>query len=51
VDPVWCGVGVPCGGGSHVLLIPGFLAGDESLGILASWLKRVGYQPRRAAAV
>ena len=34
--------------GSHVLLIPGFLAGDESLGILASWLKRVGYQPRRA---
>jgi triacylglycerol lipase len=32
-----------------VLLIPGFLAGYESLGILASWLKRVGYQPRRAS--
>ena len=44
VDPVWRGVGVPRGDGSHVLLIPGFLAGDESLGILASWLKRVGYR-------
>jgi pimeloyl-ACP methyl ester carboxylesterase len=47
VDPIWRG-GVPGGDGSHVLLIPGFLAGDESLGVLATWLKRLGYRPRRA---
>jgi len=39
---------VPRGDGSHVILIPGFLAGDESLGVLARWLKRIGYVPRRS---
>lgn len=48
VDPLYRGVGVPHGDGSPVLLIPGFLVGDESLGVLAAWLKRIGYQPRRA---
>jgi triacylglycerol lipase len=45
-DPVFRGAGVPRGGGQAVLLIPGFLAGDWSLGLLAGWLWRVGYRPR-----
>ena len=48
MDPVWRGAGVPRGDGSTVLLIAGFLAGDPSLGTMASWLKRLGYQPKRA---
>ena len=47
-DPVWRGVGLPRGDGSPVLLIPGFLAGDQSLAVMASWLRRLGYAPRRA---
>lgn len=47
-DPVWRGVGLPRGAGEPVLLIPGFLAGDQSLSVMASWLRRLGYQPRRA---
>jgi triacylglycerol lipase len=31
-----------------VLLIPGFLAGDGSLTLMANWLKRGGYRPSRA---
>jgi triacylglycerol lipase len=50
-DPVWRGIGVPRGDGSPVLLIPGFLAGDSSLTIMARWLKRLGYRPRRAGIV
>lgn len=50
-DPVWRGVGVPRGDGTHVLLIPGFLAGDSSLTVMARWLKRLGYRPRRAGIV
>jgi triacylglycerol lipase len=30
------------------MLIPGFLAGDASLGPMAAWLKRAGYRPARA---
>ena len=45
---VWRGDGVPRGHGEPVLLIPGFLAGDGSLGLMAQWLKRIGYQPCRA---
>jgi triacylglycerol lipase len=48
VDPVWRGEGVPQGDGATVLLIAGFLAGDPSLGTMAAWLKRLGYQPKRA---
>jgi pimeloyl-ACP methyl ester carboxylesterase len=47
-DPVWRGAGVPRGNGTPVLLIPGFLAGDQSLSVMASWLRRIGYRPRRA---
>ena len=47
-DPVWRGVGVPRGDGGPVLLIPGFLAGDSSLQVMASWLRRLGHAPRRA---
>lgn len=47
-DPVWRGRGVPHGDGSPVLLLPGFLAGDSSLSVMAAWLRRIGYAPRRA---
>ncbi|MBA2513321.1 MAG: hypothetical protein H0V26_03190, partial [Solirubrobacterales bacterium] len=46
VDPVFQGSGVIRGGGAPVLLIPGFLAGDASLGVMRSWLKRMDYDPR-----
>lgn len=44
-DPVFRGQGVPPGRGRPVLLIPGFLAGDWSLGTLRGWLRRAGYRP------
>ena len=47
-DPVLRGKGVPRGDGAPVMLIPGFLASDVSLGLMAAWLKRIGYQPTRA---
>jgi pimeloyl-ACP methyl ester carboxylesterase len=47
-DPVLRGEGVPRGDGGPVLLIPGFLAGDPSLRIMAGWLKRIGHRPKRA---
>ena len=47
-DPVWRGVGLPRGDGAPVLLIPGFLAGDQSMSAMARWLRRLGYSPRRA---
>src|SRR5438046_6772530 len=31
-----------------VMLIPGFLTGDQSLGMMGSWLKRSGHRTRRA---
>ncbi len=42
--PVWRGVDVPAGEGRPVLLIPGFMAGDASLGVMARWLRRRGYR-------
>ncbi len=47
-DPVWRGVGLPRGDGGPVLLIPGFLAGDQSLSVMASWLRKIGHAPKRA---
>lgn len=44
-DPVAYGVGVPRGDGRAVLVLPGFLAGDESLRLLRNWLRIVGYAP------
>ncbi len=47
-DPVLEGDGLPRGHGEPVLLIAGFLAGDLSLGVMAHWLRRLGYRPVRA---
>jgi triacylglycerol lipase len=47
-DPLLHGVGVPRGDGAPVLLVPGFMAGDPSLRVMARWLKRIGYRPCRA---
>jgi pimeloyl-ACP methyl ester carboxylesterase len=50
-DPVFRGDGMADGRGRPVLLIPGFLAGDGSLSMMAGWLKRAGYRPSRAGIV
>jgi triacylglycerol lipase len=47
-DPVFRGDGVADGRGRPVLLIPGFLAGDASLAMMAGWLGRAGYRQTRA---
>ena len=47
-DPVWHGVGIGRGDGRPVVLMPGFLAGDQTLGVMAVWLRRLGYRPRFA---
>jgi triacylglycerol lipase len=46
-SPVFRGLGVPPGERRPVLLIPGFMAGDLSLGTMASWLRRGGYCTHR----
>jgi triacylglycerol lipase len=46
VDAVYRGEEVPHGDGGPVLLIPGFLAGDNSLSVMAGWLRRIGHRPR-----
>lgn len=51
VDPIYRGEGVPRGHGEPVLLMPGFLAGDESLRVLRGWLRRIGYDPRPSGIV
>ena len=45
VDPVLRGEGIPRGDGRPVLLMPGFLAGDQTLAVMAGWLRRIGYRP------
>jgi triacylglycerol lipase len=45
VDPVFRGQGVPRGDGGPVMLIPGFLAGDNSLTVMGEWLRRMGHRP------
>jgi pimeloyl-ACP methyl ester carboxylesterase len=47
-SPILRGDGVPPGDGRPVLLIPGFLAGDGSLGTMTHWLRGAGYHTRRA---
>jgi len=42
---VFRGDEVPRGHGEPVMLLPGFMAGDWSLRVLAGWLRRVGYRP------
>jgi triacylglycerol lipase len=46
VDPVLRGDGVPRGNGRPVILMPGFLAGDQTLAVIASWLRGIGYRPQ-----
>ena len=48
IDPVFAGRGVPRGDGAPVMLIPGFLAGDSSMTVMASWLDRMGHAPHRS---
>jgi triacylglycerol lipase len=45
VDPVLRGRDVPRGDGRPVVLVPGFLAGDQTLLVLAAWLRHIGYRP------
>jgi triacylglycerol lipase len=45
---VYRGVGVPAGAGRGVLLIPGFMAGDGSLGTMTQWLRGGGWHTKRA---
>jgi hypothetical protein len=47
-DPVHRGEGIANAGGQPVLLIPGFLAGDDSLGVMTRWLRRTGHHTRKA---
>jgi triacylglycerol lipase len=47
-DPVFAGEDVRDGRGQPVLLIPGFLAGDDSLGLMTRWLRRTGHHTRKA---
>lgn len=45
---VYAGAGVPDANGQPVFLIPGFLAGDNSLGLMTRWLRRTGHHTRKA---
>jgi triacylglycerol lipase len=45
VDPVVRGAGVARGDGRPVVVLPGFVAGDYTLGLLTVWLRRIGYRP------
>ena len=47
-DPVFKGDGVSDGRGQPVLLIPGFLAGDDSLALMTRWLRRTGHHTSKA---
>jgi triacylglycerol lipase len=46
VDPVFLSqADLPRGDSRPVVLMPGFLAGDPTLAIMAGWLRRLGYVP------
>jgi triacylglycerol lipase len=45
---VYRGDDVEDAGDQPVLLIPGFLAGDESLGLMTRWLRKTGHHTRKA---
>lgn len=47
-SPEWQGVGQAAGEGRAVLLIPGYLAGDASLGVMTRWLRGLGYRTHKA---
>ena len=45
---IFRGTGMAPGEGRGVMLIPGFLAGDGSLGTMTQWLRAAGYRTKRA---
>ena len=45
MDPIAYGYGAPRGDGRTVVVLPGFLAADESLLMFRMWLQRLGYRP------
>ena len=45
---VFRGEGVEDAGGQPVLLIPGFMAGDDSLGLMTKWLRKTGHHTKSA---
>jgi triacylglycerol lipase len=47
-SPVWRGTGQAPGDGRPVMLVPGFMAGDGSLGVMTKWLRGLGYRTHRA---
>lgn len=51
VDPVFHGGGVPRGDGRPVVLAPGLGGGDQTLAVLALWLRRIGYRPHTVGFV
>ena len=51
VDPAAYGRGVPRGDGRPVVVVPGFLASDDSLLVLRRWLRLVGYRPHTAGFI
>jgi len=51
-DPVlYGGAGLPRGDGRPVVLMPGFLAGDQTLTVIVGWLRRLGYRPCTAGFI
>jgi pimeloyl-ACP methyl ester carboxylesterase len=51
LDPVAYGRGVTRGDGRPVVVLPGFLAGDDSLLLLRRWLRLIGYRPHTAGFI
>jgi pimeloyl-ACP methyl ester carboxylesterase len=47
-DPIFSANGTSRGTEQPVLLLPGYMAGDESLGLMTTWLRRTGRRPYRA---
>src|SRR3954464_13971596 len=45
---VYKGEDVEDAAGQPVLLIPGFLAGDDSLGVMTQWLRKTGHRTKSA---
>ncbi len=43
-SPLFRGQEVPRGAGRPVMLVPGFMAGDNSLAVLNGWLRRQGFR-------
>jgi len=48
---IYYGAGVPRGAGRAVLVIPGFLGGDEYLRIMRGWLQRIGYDAHASGII